>query len=397
MFDEWRSLPLRPNVNEGAETLRVSKRKAVSLWGATVAYGLGTATGGVAQDIVRIDDRPQCAQCRIDVERIATLTPPSEEFSVVRLPTPSVARDLGGRYVVGLVLGQAAIAVFDGSGTWSHSVGRLGEGPGEYYNARMLLRVDSADSLHVFQLTRETVLAPGARTVARAKTIEVSPSDIVFCGGRRIVAAVVRAPRGTSTPVQVLARDGSVVEGIGLVAGRPLSFDHPVFVARRLACAGESANVWSAYWTRYELSRFTPAGDEEVRIVRVGEWFSPYEPEPGEGWMIPQRPILEGLVDLGDGTVLVALSEADAEYAAPVSDNPEGAPIDPFVGNDRRLDTVLEVLDIATGQVLARRKLDEYLGIVSTAGRQEPLFFSLREEGTGDLVVDVWRVRMVRD
>ena len=224
----------------------------------------------------------------------------------------------------------------------------------------------------------------------------VRPFDVVLASGKAVVRATIAVPRGRSTPIQVLDEEGSVGRGIGLIAGRSLDVSDPLNAARRLATARDAEGIWSAYWHRYEISRFSLDGAEEVRVVRRSEWFRPYDPRPripGEGYATPQRPRIEALVEPVGGLLWVAISQGDDDYE-PTIGGPEGPVLDPYAANNERLDTRLEVLDVTGGRVVARRDFEEHLQVVNTSDGR-PLFFSLRESALGDLVVDIWQMRLV--
>lgn len=310
----------------------------------------------------------------------------------VVLPTPSIARDREGRYLTGVMLGEAPLAVFGPSGTFSHVYGRFGPGPGEFGDSRVFIRVGASDAVHVFQDVTHTVLSPGARAFVTSRTIQVRPWCVTLEAETPIVCAPVQAPRGQATPLQVLAEDGTVARGIGLVADRPLDFRNPQDLDRRIGRAHAGAAVWSAHRIRYEMSRFDLAGREETRVVREAPWF-PLRDEHivGEGYRTRARPLVEGVREPIEGTLWVTISRGDPGYEPPtLPPGREGVRLDPFQDDNHRLDTVIEVLDVTRGRLLARAEVDPYLRFVSTPDN-EVLLYSMRTLEGGDVVVDIWR------
>lgn len=350
------------------------------------------ATAAVGQTVVPIGEDDACSECSVDLERVATLRPPSERVGFLVIPSPDIAQDRAGRYVAGPMVGEAALAVFDGSGALSHVFGRFGQGPGEFSDSRMFIRIGAGDTVHVFQDVRHTVLAPGAREFVRTRQMQVRPLGVALVGSTAVLRVPVQAPRGRVTALQVLARDGSVALGIDTLSDGGPGSTNPLWGARRLARSRGDDGVWSAHWTRYEIGSFDLKGRPEVRVVRDAPWFPPRDDYvSGEGYSTRARPKTEGLVEPNDGTLWVAISEGDPAYEPPdLPPGAEGDPIDAYEDDNGRLDTVLEVLDIRQGRLLARAEVDPYLRFVSTPD-DEPLLYSMRTLDTGDVVVDVWR------
>lgn len=348
-----------------------------------------------SQTLIRIAEDDACPDCRIELEPVATLRPPAERVGFVVLPSSSVARDRDGRFVAGLVLGEAAIAVFGPDGSFSHVFGRFGQGPGEFSDGRMFVRIGAGDTVHVFQSIVHSVWSPGARAFLDSRRLQVRPFDVVLQDGRTIVRAAVHGPGGTGIPVHVLAEDGTVATGIGRVNGQDSSMN-PVDWVRRLARARRDRSVWVAQWKRYEISRFDLSGREETKLVREAAWFPPRtDPVEAEGYLTRARPTVEGLVESSEGTLWVVISRGDPAYDPPeLPRGVEGEPLDPYQDDNGRLDTVIEVLDVTRGRLLARAELDPYMRFIDTPD-DEPLLYSMRTIETGEVVVDIWRATLL--
>lgn len=380
--------PARPN--------RLATPLAVTIVAAAVVVRPPPASG---QTVLRIAEDDACAACSIDVELVVTLQPPSDRLGFTVLPIPGILRDREGRYVAGIMVGDAPIAVFDPSGALSHGFGRLGEGPGEFAEGPgPVMMVGGDDTVHVVQFATHSVLGPGAREFIRRRQLALRPWCATIVVGTMVACSPVQAPGGRGTPLQVLAEDGRVARGIGFQPDRPIDFTHTLDRSRRVARAAGDDAVWSARRIEYEMSRFSLDGQEQVRVVRDAPWFPPQDEdyENGEGYLTPQRPWIEALREPTEGTLWVVTSRGDRSYEPPeLPPGAEGVEIDPYEDDNGRLDTVIEVLDVAQGRLLARAELDPYLRFVDTPD-DELLLFSLRTLPAGDVVVDIWRARLRR-
>lgn len=346
--------------------------------------------------IIEIEDVPACQSCSIDLEVVATLTPPAEQIGFTQLPPVSLARDHQGRFYAGPMVGDAIIGVFEADGTYLRGYGRSGQGPHEFTSSSpsMLIRV-VRDELWIFEGPYLHRLQLGTLEARDKRMIRMAPHDAVVLGSTLLVQWPIREVGGSGTPIQVLDEDGAILKGIGVTSARPMSLSSPYDAFRRLARARNGDAVWSAYVNRYEISRFDLEGREELRIRRQAEWFEEYEDElPGEMFSVPSRPRVESLFEDSDGLLWVAISHGSSRMSSrrPLPAAGE-QPVPSDFDFNYFLDTTIEVLDLASGRVLARHVFDGYIrGVATEAG--QVLFFSLREGPELDLVVDVFAGRI---
>lgn len=354
---------------------------------------------GAAQSArtVQIAAGDVCEECDIGLELIATLTAPAESALFANLPTPSITRLSDGRFLVGTMVGTRPIAVFRSDGEWDHGVGGFGEGPGEFTGSRMFIREEEDGAVSVFQRVRRTVLEPDlqtTRSTTRLRSIAWEPTRL---GGLTAVWGVVSALGGLATPVQLLDEEGDVVRGIGVLSDQPVQTRTRFPGLRHIAPARDGTRLWIAHWTRYEVSLFTLEGVEERRVTREVEWFKPYDsPRDGEGYNTPQRIQIGAVAELPRERLLVLLTEADRAYRPPAEAEEREIPIDPFLPDTNRLDTIIEVLDLSEGHVVSRIRRDEFLRLVSVPLDRLPLLYSLREGPDGALRADIWELRVGR-
>jgi hypothetical protein len=345
------------------------------------------ADGAAAQQVVNINDIEGCPVCQIEIRLMTTLHPPSERVSLLNMPPGSVAMDRQGRFIAGPATGEARLVVFDADGDFSHTVGRFGEGPGEFSDARLFIRIGANDTVHVFQGVRESVFAPGARDFVRSHNVPVLTTDPVILGRQVAFRALVWERDGRSTPVQLVDESREGVTGLGHRPGRPVP-GNVSMPDRRIAAAANGKGIWVSPWTAYELSLFSFDSVELLRVIRDTEWLQPYDISLVKPYMSRQTPVVDGLAEIGQGLLLMALSFGDPGYE-PIT---AGTDIDPFMDDRGRLDTRLEVLNVGAGELIATRVFDEYLKFVDAPDSDRTLMFSARTVSSGDLVIDIWEI-----
>lgn len=356
---------------------------------------------GRSQPLVTISDEVACPDCAIDFTQVAVLASPADA-SFAFLPPMSVARSLGGSFFVGTLIGDPSVAVYGPDGRLLGSVGGVGQGPGEFagYPREMILRASSdSETVSAFHGPVHYVLGPTTTGVIRQNRVRVHPSDAALIGESFIVQATVDAPGG-GTPLQELAQDGTVVRGFGVDSERPLTrrsshFDR----VRRLARGNGGRSLWSAYINRFEAVRYGLDGSEELRVRREAEWFPSYEDEiPGELFIVPQRPRIEGVMEDDRGFLWVVISHgaenmkpfstttpAELRAGAEVSLGRGDINLNPYVS------TTLEVLDVNRGVVLARTTVENTLLRFVSDASGEVTLFAIAELQSGELEARVLR------
>jgi hypothetical protein len=214
----------------------------------------------------------------------ASRNPATHEFGRIG----SAVRLSNGRVVVADVQG-VAISVFDSTGRFIESLGRRGQGPGEYSRLTSLLKTDG-DTLAVFEPRRLTIFTGGG---AYVRTIAVPD----WPAGRVLPVVIARHRDGswlsTKSATTVLARRTQVFRGArailhmdaaGTRADSVLSLPREEVLAYIFPDGGMQTHAvpWStsgslavsslgfveALGDRYEFRERTPSG-RMLKIVRL--------------------------------------------------------------------------------------------------------------------------------
>ncbi len=163
--------------------------------------------------------RPAESQARLVLEEVLSIGSMSGEHDAFGNVT-GVALDNRGRIVVADDLGHH-LKVFEPSGAYLATVGRRGEGPGEF-SAPWTITVGPADSVFVYDFRRSliSVFSPEYDWV---RDIRVSPAWLVnsmipLPDGSVVVAAF---ERGARFPVKTLRPDGTVMGRGGMPIDAP--------------------------------------------------------------------------------------------------------------------------------------------------------------------------------
>jgi len=343
----------------------------------------GVAHEGVSDIHVLISGAPSCAECTVVFEETVTLGQLGDpaSFGVENARTAcTVGRLSSGGFVSSGLAGGGEIFVYDDQGAFAGAMGRRGEGPGEF-GTRLSVIVDSGDTIFVVDRSQ-------------AKVTTISPSGDYMTS--------------FSLPPRVFGfarlRDGGFVfhtlsPGVGAerpllrrydAAGQQLAAYEPPSRAmvrrkiadmdRRTVAASRTGDHWVAkYWT-YEIHRQAASGKRDLTIIRDVDWFPPGDPGSVNEVMAwfeetPPPTSLRHLWETEDGLLWTYSIVPDPTW------EPETADVTEDLAWVRETwDTMVEVLDIHNGTVLASARHDEYL--VPVCGSE--LVSTVRETPAGD-------------
>lgn len=332
---------------------------------------------------------PTCEECEVTVEEVAVLGHPDDPASVA--VDPSARCRLGqlstGEFVSSGVIGGETVLVYDSAGRATRSLGRAGEGPGEL--GRDLRIIGSGDTLVVVDRRRRQVV----RLDVLGNYLDSFRLDWPLWNSARL-------PNGhmvfsTEAPfhdhrfrlVKVVDQHGNLIASHDRVSPELVDLMMPDMDGRRVAPA-VSASYWTVIRWTYELHRWAAPGRRDLVIVRDAEWFRPNRPRSVAGveaWYDTEPPPRDvfHVRETNDG-LLWTYSQVPDNRWRPGQDVPS---------LHRSLDTVVEVIDIANGSVVAQRRLDERLGAVCDGS---DFMTTVREMPDGDTRTIVLRLALSR-
>lgn len=330
------------------------EKSSIPCWSAALLWVLGAAAPSLlAQDVIRIDGDPSCSRCTITALQVAVL---GDEQDGIVGPNFVIARDDQGRYLVAIPQNPSRIQVFDSTGTHLATVGRRGQGPGEYSRVSRLAIIDGR--IHVFDspARRRTVL-DSTFAVLRTSPIPGQPLSLAaFPRDTLVVNTSIRTQDLLGFTLHVLAPDGRVVRSMGFSEG--VRFDFRTSDFRQIAGASDR-EFWAAHTTEYILEKWNLAG-QRLGVIQVeADWLPGYvgnccTVDPDE----PPEPALRSLRVDERGRLWVLGTVHDAQWHEAVVERAGGAYwVDDW---DRFFDSIVDVIDPGSGELIARQRFDEY-------------------------------------
>lgn len=339
-----------------------------------------------AAQVVEVGGAAVCATCRIVIEDrlvLGAADDPEIGGAMVR-----AALGNGGRvHVISDLLPSPGIRTYDAGGRYSGLVGRPGAGPGEFRHA-WRIATGAGGELYVHDTSGLVqVFGPdgGFRRTLRGPVLPSADPVIVGDSLLVIVSAGIRPTEVSDRDVFVYRADtGRLVGGTGPhvpADGRRASL--AVFASGR-------ERIWILHRPGGEhgLERWTLSGTRQLRMTFTPGWHS----------AVPGAARASGATvgrvweDTSHGLLWMKSQVDDPSYRSPF---PEPRPGEPFprywfdAGEmNRRHDSIISVIDISRGVVLAHLYLDEHVYQFLEDGR----LVTMRESEDGYQWVELIRL-----
>jgi hypothetical protein len=349
------------------------------------------------QEVVPIHGPATCEPCQITTELLVTLGTREGPGRVMR--PNAAALDSHGNYLVAHGDGTphpSQVWIFDSRGGFLQTIGREGDGPGEY---RSIRRIDvlQGDTLEIFDqgLRRRTTLAPDFSVHAIQSSFEAAAfvGSAKLSDGMLVLTQHLRSPGRIGFPLQLVDRTGRIVRSFGSVNPeyRPRE---PVKNWRFVTPNTNGSSVWSVGFGDYLIEQWDSDGVRLRALQRVADWFVPYVLDVAQ--VTPDGPTPQPQVRLikhdSSGRLWIVTRRATDNWRGVLRAHPD------YSGHPWDLiplwDTVLEVIDPDSGNLLVSHTLPpgEYSLFLS-----DDLVVRYREDNYGYPFLDVLRIHLSAD
>ncbi len=332
------------------------------------AYASPAADDLPAQEPVRVSSEVVCGDCVITIDTLVTLGGLEGEGMESILPHSSIAIGPGGRILVTEVR-MPQIFVFDMAGAFLRTVGRGGEGPGEYF---FIYHVNVGPRyIHVFDDRGRTLLDHDFTFVRRDRFPGQFNQSFMMDGEVVALAGSVPAPDAVGHELHLLAPSGEL-ESHGAADSA-----YRAWATTTHYLTGGGRSLWtvaqeSTRVTRWDLLPTPAVGRIWDRTVE--EW-DRHDRGP-RGFASP-RPITTGTMLDEDGLWIIWRTPDPDWEGVPSEENR------PVTGPRHLMwDSWLELIDPATGKTLAKH-YDKGLFKTFVHGSQSRYFYSYHETDAG--------------
>jgi hypothetical protein len=335
---------------------------------------------------VIVDDSNPCTDCRIRLERIASIGNEGAGY----VGEPWAVQLWQGMWAVTHLAKPGSISLYSRNGDFLKDVGRRGEGPGEYKMAgRTAVR---GDTLFVFDpdLQRVTYYTS---TDKHAGSFKVGVRDArameVLKDGRILFTGRVRTTASVGYPLHVTSRNSSV-RSFGAV--KPIVDPARPHAHLRASSMMPDGSILTARFTEYLLEQWDSNGRKIAEWRRNVPWFSPHGKGGIRSPTEPPNPLIDAVYVDDNMLAWVMLGVPDKNWKAAVRQKGvlQGRTIYE-ASNNEYMDALIEVIDLKTGKLIARMQMDARALSASAHG-----IIVTEAETVNSVRLDVWRPQLIR-
>jgi hypothetical protein len=297
-----------------------------------------------------------CGSCRIQMDSIATIgSPDGDGLGNFVL---AARRDEEGYFYVSSGP-RMEVAVFTPDGRLAGRIGRLGDGPGEFRSAT-ILSLDSRGQLHVFDRihARHSVYSREGnfRGAFGLPALAMRTADVF--GDRVVINAHARDRDNAGYALLLVDNSGTVLRRLDEV---PFDYRRTWLLDRSLSVS-PSGHLVVAHTHECVIDIYDGDLRRILRVGRQAEWFkppSPNSPLPSDGVfnVPPDSRLLTSWQDAEGLLWLVGLTPSERWKPGPSpTEAGSSGGVTQALEDRPRFDTIVEVIDVALGRVLARQR-----------------------------------------
>jgi hypothetical protein len=245
------------------------------------------------------------------------------------------------------------------------------------------------------RLNRRTVLSVGGKQIDAIPLGGAGPGlevATVLPNGNVVTNWARTDPNLAGFPLQELDDKGRVIKSFG---GEHAYRTDNASNLSRLIAARRNGEIWVGHRYANIVELYSAERTLRQSLIRTAEWFPPLgageDPSVGNFDRSP-TPAMHGIWEDADGLLwTVARVKAPSWRPGPSFQDWRAGKGKPQPVHES-FDTIIEVIDPATGKLIASLRVDPFV----INALSEGYVASYREETDGTPVVDVWQVRLQR-
>lgn len=319
------------------------------------------ATVYAQRPVMDIPDRIACHECGVVLGRPTTLQQRDSASELIQVPVIAVD---GRRNIVVLQSRRNPPTIFDSTGRFVRTIGRNGEGPGEYRAAEIVL-IGELDTAYVIDRStrRMSILSPTWRYVRSFPVPDAAYSAALTREGSFVVSASLSDRARFGKPFHILDQLGNYQRSFGDQGDPVVPGGSPPLV--RIVTKATSAGFWSvSALGQYSIEHWTSDGNRLSALRRTTPWFR-QENKPRYTFSadVPPSPFIISAVQDSSGLIWTSILVHDARWREVVRwDNQktgELASVPTITDRDLAYDVLIEVIDPVKGVLLTTHRLDE--------------------------------------
>jgi len=290
-----------------------------------------------------------------------------------------------GRYFVAPTYDQSKIAVYNRTGKYIRSIGRIGQGPGELLGINDFV-VTPRNEICVFdwRLNRASYFSVRGKFIDSFQLPGLVHSAVVLSDGKMILQMTVQSPDLVGVPIHVVSSDGEIINSFG---SDDISFNaRNIDLYVRILAIYDDTHILAAPLNEYKIELWDVNGHLERTLTRDSEWFPTWNTvDRNQPFSSRPSPRLVGLRTDESGHIWTLVAVADRAWS-PRSDYTHEISLSDL---ETLFDYQMEVLNLQSGQVMASQKYDAPIAFLGPSKVTRML-----QDENGNINVEVLSIRL---
>jgi hypothetical protein len=303
----------------------------------------------------------QCPSCELTLRKITEIREAEDGGPLGNVTAFERLRD--GRVLLAHSFAPNAIQVYSASGRWLSTIGRKGDGPGEFGRIARILS-GPGDSIHVLDGThrRRSVFNAGLQFV-RSTPLPVPPLDgKVLANGHLVINGVHRTREAAGMPLHEFDDKGNWIRSFS--DGEPIMRPDLLHLLQRRMALLPSGRLITARVDRLAIQVWNADRTSHRDVPVKGTWYPTLERAPVWDLSEPPPTIVTALLALSDTTALLlaAVPRANYQRGFERQKNEYGKPVMVLVNFQEVYSTRVELIDLRTGRTRLSTALSTGIG-----------------------------------
>lgn len=309
-----------------------------------------------------IQSRIDCSRCEIRVVPLIVLGDTSGPGELSQ-PARQVVLDDRGRYYVSFAT-QTGPLVFDSRGRFQGTIGRAGDGPGEFRT--MLIAEVARDTAWIIDgiNARLSAMRYDGSAWRYAASWQRPGMPVVPFAVSRLLSGTLMMNGSIATaerigfPLHLMDTSGAI-RSFGTL--NPVLRPGATALGMRKLWPSSQGGVWVAHASRFQFEHYDVTGRMTGHWSRPVDWFLPHDGSqllgPEEK---PPSPRLSAIAEDAQGLIWILVAVPDPRYREAFATHMGPGRID-IVNRDLLSDTIIEIYDLRAGALLATKRIPQAL------------------------------------
>jgi hypothetical protein len=280
------------------------------------------------------------------------------------------------------------IEISDSTGRFDRTLGRLGDGPGEFRHPGTVLFKGDTVFAEDYERGDLEVFSPDGRSIRRIPTRVLGNFDgVLLRGDTLLLSATLSGDSTFGLPLHIFSPDGRRLNSFG-ASDRSFDPQFPYSMYRLVERESDSS-FWAAMTTEYSLELWDTRGVRQRQLKMNRGWFPPVHKTPESADVARPGGSVFTVHRSKEGRLWIVLSRASAHWRATAGKDTKERPMLSIADYMKYFEIVIEEIDPKSGALLGQAISTDHLIVGFLAN---DVAYGFDEDSAGRQVPTFWRI-----